>query len=229
MSNNNLKVLIYGGNGFVGTHTAKRLAYEDGVYTACLSRTGHKPLYLTKQTWSERIRWRKGDANQADTALLSKADIVISTVGAAPLPTFTKAAYEQQLLINGTSNVNLIKVAQESGVKRLILMGASIPWPLKNNGFAYAKGKQLSHEAADQFAKLSDQHQALVLQPGAIYGKRHLTSGKVIPLDVFMKPMAFVMPSHFTDINKITERITDAVLRPENYSSGLTVLGPREI
>ena len=229
MSNKNLKVLIYGGNGFVGTHTAKRLAYEKGVCTACLSRTGHKPLYLTKQTWSESIRWCKGDANQADTSLLSKVDIVISTVGAAPLPTFSKAAYDKQLLINGESNVNLINSAQESGVKRLILMGASIPWLLRSNAFAYAKGKQLSYEAAKKFAEQSDEHQALILQPGAIYGKRHLNSGKVIPLDLFMKPMAFVMPSHFTDINKITERISDAVLHPENYSNGLTVLGPREI
>jgi len=225
----NLKVLIYGGNGFVGTHVARRLAYADGVCVACLSRSGHKPTYLKKYTWSENIRWTKGDASQPDQALLQKTDVLISLVGAAPLPTFSKAAYEQQLFANGTSNINLINTAREAGIKRLILVGASIPWIMRSDMFAYAKGKQLSLEAAKEFATTSDQHQALVLQPGAIYGKRRLTNGKVIPLDLFMKPMSWVMPSHFTDLNKISERIANAVTHSESHAKGLTVLGPKEI
>jgi len=229
VSDKKLTIQIYGGNGFVGTHLAKRLAYADDLCVACLSRTGHKPTYLSNHTWSENIRWCKGDASQPDVDLLEKANVVISLVGAAPLPTFSKAAYQRQLFTNGTSNVNLINAARDVGVKRLIVVGAAIPWLIRNDFFAYAKGKQISLDAAKSFAKTSDEHQALVLQPGAIYGKRRLVNGTVIPLDLFMKPMAFVMPSQFTDINKITERIAQSVLNPEAMSKGLTVLSAKEI
>lgn len=229
MNNKQSKVVIYGGNGFVGTHIAKKLAYLDKTNVVCVSRRGHKPLHLTKNTWSERVRWCKGDASEPQQKTLKNASVLISTVGAAPLPTLSKASFDKQLFANGTCNEHLIQSAQDAGIKRLILLGASIPWVMQHNFFAYAKGKKISLEAAKRFAEQSDQHQALVLQPGAIYGKRYLANGKAIPLDWFMKPMALIMPSQFTDINRISERVHDAVSQADDYTPGLTVLGPKEI
>jgi len=120
------KVIIYGGNGFVGTHLAKRLSQED-TCIVCLSRSGHKPLHLKDEPWSESIRWCKGDANAPDLKLLAEADIVIISIGSPPLPTFSKTAFEQQFHGNGVIPSNAINGAAEAGVKRIILMGAKIP------------------------------------------------------------------------------------------------------
>ena len=221
-------VTIYGGNGFVGTHIAEQLADEQDLCVCCVSRTGHKPLYLHGQAWGEKVRWCKGDASNPDVKLLAKTDVLITTVGAPPLPTFSDQAYQQQLLTNGTVNVQLISAALEQGVQRIIVLGAHIPALLRRDSFAYAKGKQQVLDAAVNFAKQSPQHSALVLQPGAIYGKRHLGNGKVIPLDWLMKPLACVLRGQFNDVNKISARVVEAIHNRQNYL-GLTVLRPKQI
>ena len=100
------KVAIYGGNGFVGSHIARELSKHD-ICTVCVSRTGHKPLHLHDKSWSESVRWCKGDASKPNTDFLKSVDAVVVCLGSAPLPTFSQAAYEQAVFMNGTSNVNV--------------------------------------------------------------------------------------------------------------------------
>ena len=86
---NKSKVVVYGGNGFVGTHVAKSLSESD-AYAVCLSRTGHKPIHLQNQEWSNKVCWSSGDASTPDTKLLTSANILICLVGSAPTLTFSK-------------------------------------------------------------------------------------------------------------------------------------------
>jgi len=218
-----LKVIIYGGNGFVGTHVAKRLSSED-MCVVCLSRSGYKPLHLKDEHWSESIRWCKGDANSPDSALLSTADVIIILVGSAPIPTFSRHAYENQLKSNGYAPKSVIDCAADVGVKQLILMSANIPFFLKTKHFAYFRGKDIAFESAKQFAALSPEHSAVVLQPGALYGKRHLNNGKVLPLDTFLSPFSKVFPSQFTSVNKISNRVAKIILNKDKYSGKFSVL-----
>jgi len=222
------KIIIYGANGFVGTHLAERLSQEDACIV-CLSRSGYKPVHLKDKVWSESIRWCKGDAHSPDLKLLSEADVVIVLVGSAPLPTFSKVAFERQIHNNGIAPSNAIKAAAQAGVKRIILMGAQIPFFLNSKFFAYTKGKNIALESAKNFADTSDQHSAVVLQPGAIYGKRHLRNGKIIALDTVMSPMSKIMPWQFISINKITERITKAAVNHQQYDGKFTLLKHKEI
>lgn len=211
-----VSVAIYGGNGFVGTHVAKELNSR-GVRVVCLSRTGHKPAHLQSAQWSEEVRWSKGDASQANDDCLKQVDVVISTVGSPPIPTFSEEAFNRQLFANGTCNTNLIESASNAGVKRLVLVGAKVPWPLNRDGFAYAKGKRLAYEAAQKFSTQSEHHSALVLQPGAITGKRYTTSGKCIPLDTFLGPLGVIMPWQFVSVERIANRIANQLLEtPKN-------------
>jgi len=39
------KIIIYGGNGFVGTHLAEKLSSNKELCVVCLSRSGHKPKF----------------------------------------------------------------------------------------------------------------------------------------------------------------------------------------
>jgi len=226
--NEHNKIIIYGGNGFVGTRVAKQLA-ERKHCTVCLSRTGYKPLHLNDQPWSEAVRWCKGDANTPDLKLLESAHVLICLVGSPPLPTFSKESFENQVLMNGITNVNAIQAAAQAGVKRLVLLGAKIPWPLDTDRFGYAKGKRLSLEAAKDFAQLSDEHTAVVLKPGAIFGKRHLRNGKVVPLDWMMAPMTKILPWYFNSVDAVAARIVEAALNDTPYLGNYTIIESRAI
>jgi len=228
LKNKRHKIIIYGGNGFVGTHLAERLSKEDACIM-CLSRSGYKPLHLKDKPWSESIRWCKGDANTPDIKLLSEADVVIILVGSAPLPTFSKTQFTQKVHDNGSAPSNVIKAASKAGVKRIILMGAQIPFFLNTNAFAYTKGKNVALQSAIDFASTSEQHGAIVLQPGAIYGKRHLRNGKVISLDKVMSPASRVMPWQFISVTRIAEKITNVAINHQEYDGKLTILKHGEI
>lgn len=175
------------------------------------------------------MRWCKGDAANADEQLLSSADVMVCLVGSPPLPTFSQESFNQQLFMNGETCINAIESAQHAGIKKVILMGAKIPFPLNTDRFAYAKGKRLTLEAAEKFAASSVEHSAVVLQPGAIYGKRHLSNGRVVPLDWFMAPLAKIMPWQFVSVQTVAERIAHAALNVEPYQGKLTIVSNSQI
>jgi len=228
LKENKTKIVIYGGNGFVGTNIAERLSELD-VCAVCLSRTGHKPLHLNHEQWSTSVRWCKGDASKPDLELLSEADVVIILVGSAPIPTFSKAAFDQQLFNNGTAPCAAIQGAKQAGVKRIILMGASIPFVLNTKHFAYANGKNMARQNAKDFASSSDEHSAIVMQPGAIYGKRYLRNGKMIPLNLVMGPLAKIMPWQFVNVTKIADRVAEIITNHHHYDGKFTLLKNNEI
>lgn len=211
--NTHFKVAIYGGNGYVGTRVCEQLS-KKGVSTVALSRTGHKPLHIKDTKWSESVRWCKGDASKPDTKLLEQVDVLVLLVGSAPLPTFSKESYDHQVFMNGTTNVNAIEAAADAGIKHVILLSAKIPWPINTDKFGYAKGKRLAENAAQTFAELSHQHSATVLKPGAIYGKRYLSNGKVVRLDWFMSPLSKIIPWQFVSVGAVASRIADIALEP---------------
>jgi len=228
LQNQKPKIVIYGGNGFVGTHIAEHLSAHD-LCIVCLSRTGHKPIHLNDSDWSKSVRWCKGDASNPDLELLAEAHTVIVLVGSAPIPTFSKQAFEKQFFNNGIAPAKAIEASKEAGVTRIILMGAHIPFFLNTDRFAYAKGKNMALESAKDFAAHSQQHGAVVMQPGAIYGKRHLKNGKVIPLDLAMSPASKIVPSQFIDVDRIAQRVTSIVLNPDEYDGSFTLLKNNEI
>ena len=228
MQSSRHKIIIYGGNGFVGTHLAEKLSSED-LCIVCLSRSGHKPLHLKDQPWGEKVRWCKGDANDPDEELLSSAEVVVILVGSAPLPTLSQEAYQLQLNSNGKAPSRVIEAALKVGVKQIVLMGAQIPCFLNHDFFAYARGKRNALESAKHFAEKSDEHSAVVLRPGAIYGKRHLSNGKVIPLDAFISPLAKVVPSQFICIDRLTNKLKDAIINHDVYRGKFTCLKQNEI
>jgi len=221
-------VAIYGGNGFVGSHIAQELIKHDFT-VVCFSRTGHKPAHLHAHSWSEKVRWSKGDASNANHDCLKQIDIVISTVGSPPLPTFSDEAFEAQLFANGTCNTKLIESASEVGIKRLVLMGAKVPWPMNRDSFAYTKGKRLAFEAAKAFAEQSDQHSALVLQPGAITGKRYTAGGKCIPLDILLGPLGVIMPWQFVSVQRIAQRVANELVSSDSITPPFKVIKNSDI
>ncbi|MFT5136744.1 MAG: nucleoside-diphosphate-sugar epimerase [Arenicella sp.] len=228
MVKNQNTIIVYGGNGFVGTHVAEQLIAR-GASVTCASRSGQRPAHLANTAWADNVQWIKSDAGNPEPGLLSAFEVMISTIGSPPLPTFSQAAYNKQLLINGTCNVKAIECAGESGIKRLVLVGAKIPEILHRDGFAYAKGKRIALEAAQTFSSLSDEHRAIVIQSGAIFGTRYTPSGTKIPLGLIMGPLSKVFGSQLVSVEKLAKRIVDSSLGPSNNLSAFELIKHAEI
>lgn len=223
MSRRKTKVVIYGGNGFVGTHVAQRLSLANAKAVA-VSRSGRFPKHLHQQEWAKRVSWKKGDASEPDMDLLKSCDAMICLVGSPPIPTFSKKAYDHQLFTNGTANVKAIQAAGEAGIKRLVLLGAKLPEVIQTDRFAYAKGKRISIEAASKFSELSKEHKVTIIQPGAIYGTRHTIGGMPVPIHLILGPLAKILPSLFISVDKVADRIADAALDTRNEALSFSVI-----
>ena len=220
--------VIYGGNGFAGTHIAENLINQQ-VHVTCVSRTGSMPVHLQEQAWAQQVQWLGGDASQPDAKLLASADVLITVVGSPPIPAVGKQAYEKQVFTNGVTNRNAITAAGEAGVKRVVLLGAKIPSILQGDWFGYAKGKRLSFAAAQDFAGLTPDHHAVVVQPGGIFGTRHTTTGKPIPIDVLMRPMSKILPSQLISVDRVATCIAAAALGAYDARGNFTVIQHADI
>ena len=215
---NQTKVIIYGGNGFVGSHIAKSLV-ERNASPVCISRTGTRPRHLQEQSWSENVKWCQGDASVPKAKSLASADTIICAVGSPPFPAFKQSSWDKQFFSNGTANIRALDAAAEAGVKRAIVIGAQIITPLKTDSFAYYKGKRLTYEAAKRFAEYSEQQTAAVFQPSIVIGTRYTQNGKAVPLNL-LSPLSTLSKSIMVDVERLANRAADAALDfspPENF------------
>jgi nucleoside-diphosphate-sugar epimerase len=233
------RLLVYGGSGYVGTKVLE-LAVQRGATCVSVSRTGQVPLHLKNQqaSWVDQVTWRKGDACQPAPELFTDVDVVITLVGSAPVPTFSKAAFQQQVVLNGSVNCAVIEAAQQQGVKQLVLMSAHIPKLMQSQRFGYFVGKQLALQAAKQFGELSAEHSATVLYPSAIYGTRHTAGGLPIPLAPLMGPVAWIMgllpqfivrvlPESPVSLHRVASSVVEFAL--SHPAPGLTVVENQQL
>lgn len=214
------RVVVFGGTGFVGSHIMALLG-KASIPALGVSRSGAMPRHWQNnpEPWMGNLQWQACDAAVVDESLFDGADVVISCIGSPPLPTFTQAAFKKQLVANGDSNVNIIRVAARKNIQRFILIGADIPAMLQTEKFAYYLGKLNALTAAQSFAS-SQGRFAAVLQPGGIYGLRATAGGFSIPLHWFMHPAAVIqralpdsinrhLPAHFVSVDKVAATAVD--------------------
>ncbi|CAN6838948.1 unnamed protein product [Brassica oleracea] len=175
------KLLVLGGNGFVGSHVCKE-ALDRGLSVSSLSRSGKSSL---QESWATRVTWHQGNLLSSDSLkdALDGVTSVISCVGG-----FGSNSYMYK--INGTANINAVRAASEKGtsVKRFVYISAA-DFGLANYLLSgYYEGKRAAEtELLTRFA-----YGGIVLRPGFIYGTRNVGSMK-IPLGVFGSPMEMVL------------------------------------
>jgi uncharacterized protein YbjT (DUF2867 family) len=233
------RLLVYGGNGFVGSKVLELAAIRGTVCTS-VSRSGEMPAQLerTRPSWLNQVSWVAGDALNPDPLLVAAADVIVCLVGSPPLPTFNQDAFEQQVTINGSANSAVIAEAQRQGVKRLVLLSAHIPVLMRSSRFGYYVGKQQASEAAADYTRASADNAATVIYPSAIYGTRYTDAGTAVPLGLLMSPVAWllrrlpVVVSKFLPESPVTLRqvalsVVDAAIATD--SQGLTVIENQDL
>jgi uncharacterized protein YbjT (DUF2867 family) len=222
------KIVIFGGNGFVGCKVAELLSVS-GARVVCVSRKGTRPVHLQSERWADNIDWIKGDASDPDPELLKDCTALVCLVGSPPIPAVGKRAYAQQVFTNGITNSRAIKAAGDAGIKRIVLLGAKIPTLLDKDWFGYAKGKRLSIQALKDFAQLSKNHHAVIIQPGGIFGKRHSVSGSEIPIDIVMRPLSKVLYSQLISLERVAGRIAKEAHSDAEYQESLKIVTHNDI
>ncbi len=180
------RVVVFGGNGYVGARALELLTQQGGVGTlelVSVSRRGKAPAHLQGRS---AITWAAGDALEPGSYAkwLGPDTGVLMTIGTPPVPTMSAEAHAAQVRAGGLSCRAVIDAAARAGVLRLVLIGAAVPaWAPAG----YVEGKVMGIEAAREFAKRPNAS-AVVLQPTAINGTRHTESGQPVRLWIWLTP-----------------------------------------
>ncbi|KAJ4831375.1 hypothetical protein Tsubulata_021675 [Turnera subulata] len=173
------KLLVLGGNGFVGSHICKE-ALDRGLSVASISRSGRPSI---QEAWANNVTWHQGNLLSPDSLkeALDGVSAVISCVGG-----FGSQSYMYK--INGTANINAIRAASEKGIKRFVYISAAdfgvVNYLLKG----YYDGKR----AAETELLTKFPYGGVILRPGFIYGTRNVGSVK-LPLGVVGSPLEMVL------------------------------------
>lgn len=210
------RIAVLGGNGFVGQRVLEQLVDREHQ-VRCFSRSGHKPVHMQGDAfaWTDQVEWIKADGTELLPAHLANCDGLICVVGAPPIPRVGAKAIKRQQALNGDANVHAIGLARQLGIKHMALLGAQIPYCLRNRYFGYFLGKRDSLRAAREFASSPSYH-ASVVQPFFIVGRRYLKNGKAIPLDTLSKPFKPLSFGLLQDVEEIAQALVDAVFDIES-------------
>ncbi|PHU08773.1 hypothetical protein BC332_20633 [Capsicum chinense] len=173
------KLLVLGGNGFVGSHICKE-ALDRGLTVASISRTGRSSI---QDSWANSVTWHQGNLLSTDSwkDALKGVTSVISCVGG-----FGSNSYMYK--INGTANINAIRAASEEGVKRFVYISAADFGPVNYLLQCYYEGKR----AAETELLTRYPYGGIILRPGFIYGTRRVGSMK-LPLGVVGSPLEMIL------------------------------------
>ncbi|XP_057467776.1 uncharacterized protein At1g32220, chloroplastic-like [Actinidia eriantha] len=173
------KLLVLGGNGFVGSHVCKE-ALARGLSVASLSRSGRSSI---NESWANNVLWHQGNliSDNSWKESLSNVTAVISCVGG-----FGSNSYMYK--INGTANINAIRAAAEKGVKRFVYISAADFGLVNYLLQGYYEGKR----AAETELLTEFPYGGVILRPGFIYGTGRIRSMK-LPLGVIGSPLEMVL------------------------------------
>ena len=114
------KVVVLGGNGFVGSRISQTLA-ESGNRVVAISRSGTIPSWCKDYDFVNNVEWVSADVNDAVALqkVLKGASSVISAIGAI--------GFDEDRLIegNGKANVAAIEASKKSGVPKFVYVSVA--------------------------------------------------------------------------------------------------------
>ncbi|XVF52303.1 hypothetical protein PTKIN_Ptkin05aG0008000 [Pterospermum kingtungense] len=195
------KVVVLGGNGFVGSAICKA-AVSQGIEVISLSRSG-RPTYSA--SWVDQVNWIPGDVFYVNwDEVLVGATAVVSTLGGF-------GSEEQMKRINGEANVVAVNAAKDFGIPKFVLISVhdyNLPSFVLSSGYFTGKRKAES-EVLSKYP-----NSGVVLRPGFIYGKRRV-DGFEIPLDLVGEPVERILKATENLIKPLSSLpASDLILAP---------------
>ena len=114
---NGITVLVTGGTGFIGAYIIQELITK-GYSVKALHRRNNFPFYISKETLS-KVEWIQGDILDVET-LENAMENVDAIIHSAAIVSFDKKLREQMYRINVEGTANVVNLALEKNIKRLI-------------------------------------------------------------------------------------------------------------
>lgn len=171
------KLLVTGGNGFIGAEVC-RAAVAAGHEVIGMGRSGRPPL---PEPWTDRVRWLQADVFRPDAwaACLEGCDALVHCIGIARERPARGVTFER---FNGDAAVLAADVAERAGVEAFVYLSAAAKPPLLAEAYIAAKRRAEREVLGCGF-------RGVVLRPGFVYGPRRRIS---VPASVLMRVAARV-------------------------------------
>jgi len=178
------RVIVVGGNGFVGSAVCKRALFE-GFEVVSVSRSGPPP---TKDPWVKRVTWHQADVfDEASWKELFPAECVVSSLG------LISPNVSDMERMNGDAPIAAVQLAKAMGCPKFVMVSAhdyNLPEPLKQTqlvGAYFGPKRRAEERVLREFPE-----GGVIVRPSLIYGSRLLPSGYTLPLDVVGRPLEFL-------------------------------------
>lgn len=222
-------LLIFGGNGFVGSAVA-RWALTQGVNVTCISRSGRPK---TEEPWQKNVKYVKGDALEPGSyrSLLEATDAVVHSLG---------------VLIDSRTPLNISNVYQGSYEQMnrdsaLTLLGElnSRPKPFvyvsAERGMFFSPRYLSTKREVEDFLKKQTQVPYAVVRPGFMYRENTPLSAIACGIDVLNAPDSLLkglglgwvsetfVPARSLHVDKVGKVIALAAFKPQFHGKTLGV------
>lgn len=111
-------IFITGGTGFLGAYIIKNLVEKGHSVRALRRSTSKRPFYIPEPVW-EKVEWVEGDVLDV-VALQEGMEGVDTVIHSAAIVSFLKENRRAMYSVNVNGTANVVNVALEGGVKRLL-------------------------------------------------------------------------------------------------------------
>jgi len=181
-------VLVTGGTGFLGSYIIKQLI-EKG-YTVRAIRRGNKTPFWIEKEITDKVQWVEGDVLDV-IALQDAMEEVDTVIHSAAVVSFDRRDRKQMYQVNVEGTANVVNMALEKGVRRLVHISSVAALGRTTNGDhvseekKWEESKTNTHYAISKFKAelhmwrgMSEGLEAVILNPATIlgYGDWHSSS-----------------------------------------------------
>jgi nucleoside-diphosphate-sugar epimerase len=187
------KMIVFGGNGFVGSRVTQA-AIESGWKVIVACRSGAPTTVAASELWAYHAQYVAIDALSRPQVMELLDDhpdtsVIVSCIGA-----LTTDNVDGRRL-NGDATINMAAALYErKGIKKLVFVSAADLQPVNLLLKGYYQGKR----AAERAMLENIESRSAILRPAFIYGNRTITPpGVMVPLGLLGAPMrAVFQPLH---------------------------------
>lgn len=176
-----MKVIIFGGSGFLGQQIAKILVQRQHQVIS-VSRHG-KPATLSA-SWSHQVQWVCSDVTR-DTnwqEQVQRADWVIDTVGILFENPRKKKTY-QRLILTPVKKISSFLAQQKKPAKFLFISANTVPFPLRKYMEAKLAAEELIHQEVAE---------AVIFYPSLLVGQERIGTILFSKCIYFFKKISFL-------------------------------------
>ena len=192
MASSNVKrLLVLGGNGYVGQNICHAAIQSTNFIVRSLNRSGppsSSPDHISPSL--SEVEWISGDIfdKSAREDAMSDVDGVVSCIGAF-------GSNEFMHKICGDANIEAIRTAKERGVSKFGFVSSAQVYEgsvgLKLPPWAPMYGYYQGKYRAEKELQLQYPEKHVIVRPGFIYGPRSV-GGHILPLQLMGGPVSFV-------------------------------------